>query len=150
MRSKIKMLVGTSQLLDLNEQQKEWYIATLLPHLRLPLLQQRIASQVEALEIVMKLEELLVQDTHVWVHQIQTQLPRLYMEIQYLKKGKNVQLDMCSEFWCIKCKAEGHCKDQCHVYLDYLATRGPNPLKLEPSAEPSTRLSVWCSIFLIA
>ena len=69
------------------------------------------------------------------------------MELQYLKKGKEVRPDMRSEDWCIKCKVEGHYKDQCHVYHDYLTAGGPNPLKSEPSAGPSTESSVWCSIF---
>ena len=37
-------------------QHKEWFIATLLPHIRVTLTQQRITSQAKALEIVMKLE----------------------------------------------------------------------------------------------
>lgn len=64
------------------------------------------------------------------------------MEIQYLKKGKEVRPHMRSQFWCIKCKGEGHYKDQCPVYRDYLAARSPNPLKPDPSTGPSTGLSV--------
>src|SRR5882757_8468674 len=38
------------------EQHKEWFIAALLPHVRTPLVQQKVADQQEALEIAMKLE----------------------------------------------------------------------------------------------
>ena len=38
------------------EQHKEWFIAALLPHIRTPLMQQKVADQQEALEIAMKLE----------------------------------------------------------------------------------------------
>lgn len=49
---------------------KEWYIVSLLPHLILPLLQQNIGMQVEALEIAMELEASPIQDTHIGVQQI--------------------------------------------------------------------------------
>jgi hypothetical protein len=39
-----------------DEQNKEWFIVSLLPHIRIPLMQQNITSQVEALDISMKLE----------------------------------------------------------------------------------------------
>ena len=35
---------------------KEWFIAVLLPHIRGPLMQQKITMQTEAVELVMKLE----------------------------------------------------------------------------------------------
>jgi len=46
---------------------KEWFIATLLPHIRLPLMQKKIVTQVEVLEIVMKLETSPIRDTHAGV-----------------------------------------------------------------------------------
>jgi hypothetical protein len=39
-----------------DEQNEEWFIASLLPHIIVPLMQQNIPSQAEALEISMKLE----------------------------------------------------------------------------------------------
>jgi hypothetical protein len=49
-------LTGRLTFKILDEQKKEWFIITLLPHIRVPLMQQKISSQVEALEISMKLE----------------------------------------------------------------------------------------------
>lgn len=46
-------------------QHSDWYIAFLLPHLRVPLSQQKIGTQVEAVDITMRLEASLVQDTNV-------------------------------------------------------------------------------------
>ena len=43
-------------------QHKEWFIAVLLPHIRTPLMQQKVADQQEALEIAMKLETAHVED----------------------------------------------------------------------------------------
>ena len=70
------------------QQHKDWFIAVLLPHIRLPLMEQKIAMQDEALEIVMKLEASPIRDTHAGVQQIQSQLENLTLEIQALKKGK--------------------------------------------------------------
>ena len=38
------------------QQHQEWFIGALLLHIRLPLMQQKVASQEEELAIVMKLE----------------------------------------------------------------------------------------------
>ena len=38
------------------QQHREWFIVTLLPHIRLSLMHQMVALQDEALEITMKLE----------------------------------------------------------------------------------------------
>jgi hypothetical protein len=46
------------QILD--EQHKEWFIVSLLPHIRVPLMQHKVSSQAEALDIAMKLEAAFV------------------------------------------------------------------------------------------
>ena len=46
-----KVIFGMSDV-----QHKEWFITTLVPHIRLPLMQQKIVTESEALEIVMNLE----------------------------------------------------------------------------------------------
>lgn len=53
---RFKTLTGwlTFQIHD--EQNKEWFIDALLPHIRVPLMQQKIAPLAESLEIAMKLE----------------------------------------------------------------------------------------------
>lgn len=38
------------------QKHKEWFIATLLPHIKFPLMQQKIKIQAKALELAMKLE----------------------------------------------------------------------------------------------
>ena len=104
---------------------KEWFIAMLLPHIRLPLTQQKITTQVESLEIAMKLEALSIGDTHAGVQKIQSQLANLTLELQDLNKGKETRSEVSYK----KCKAEGHYKDQCHVFRDYLVSGAPNPVK---------------------
>ena len=45
----------------------EWFVASLLPHLRVSLSQQKIGTQVEALEIAMRLHETPIQDATLGV-----------------------------------------------------------------------------------
>lgn len=104
----------------------------LLPHIRLHLTQKKIATQDEALEIVMKLEALLIRDTHAEVKQIQSQLANLTLELQDLNKGK----ETISEVWCTKSNEEGHYKDQCPMIRDYLVSGALNLVKL----------GLWCEI----
>ena len=47
-----------------------WFIASLLPHLRIPLSQQTIETQVEALDIAMRLHASPIQDMKLGVQQI--------------------------------------------------------------------------------
>jgi len=51
-----------------------------------------------------------------------------------MKKGKEVR----EEVWCIKCKKEGHHKDHCPLFEEYLATGAPNPL--------NHGVGLWCEI----
>ena len=52
-------------------QHKEWLIATLVPHIRQPLMQQKIATPSEALETALKLEASPVGESMVGMNQIQ-------------------------------------------------------------------------------
>ena len=74
------------QILDVNH--KEWFISTLLPHIRGPLMQQKIKSHTEALELAMKLEASPIRDGTVGMVQIQSQLANIMIQLQYIKKGK--------------------------------------------------------------
>ena len=51
-------------------QHKEWFIALFLSHIRLPLMQHKITTQSEALEIAMKLEASHVGENAVKMNQI--------------------------------------------------------------------------------
>ena len=69
-------------------QHKEWFIAALLTHIRLPLMQQNIMTQSEALENTMKLEASPFGENAIGMNQIQTQLANLMLQLQDIKKGK--------------------------------------------------------------
>jgi hypothetical protein len=65
----------TFQIPDM--QKKEWFIAALLPHIRLPLMQHNISLQVKALEITMKLESTPMGESSSSMSQILSQLNSL-------------------------------------------------------------------------
>ena len=82
----------------------------------------------------MKLEASPLAETSTGMTTLQTQLANLTLQIHELKKGKEVMQDI----WCIKCRAQGHSKDNCLVFIEYLASGAPNPL-------PRTQ-GPWCEI----
>ena len=60
-------------------------MASLTPHLRMALSQQKISTQAEALETVMRLHETLLQDPGLGVQKIQAQIQNLCLEMKKLK-----------------------------------------------------------------
>ena len=62
-----------------------WFVASLTPHLRMALSQQKLSTQVEALEMSMRLHVSPIQDPGLGVQQINTQLQNLCLEMQSLK-----------------------------------------------------------------
>ena len=84
----------------------------------------KVASQVEALEIAMKLDTLPIAETSLGMVQIHNQLSNLTLQLQDMQKGKQVR----EEVRCTKCRMEGHSKEHCPVYTEYIASGEPNPL----------------------
>ena len=62
-------------------QHKEWFIASLLPHIWTPLMQKKCVLPIEAREIAMKLEASSVGDTSLGMMQIQSQLENLTVHL---------------------------------------------------------------------
>ena len=96
----------------------------LVPHINMPLMQQKFLTQSEALEIAMKLQASPVSETGVGMNQIQSQLANMTIQLQDIKKGKEIH----EELWCTRCHMKGHHKDQCSDFCDYLLLGAPNPL----------------------
>ena len=67
-RFKTLMAKVSFQMSDV--QHKEWFITTILPHIRGPLMQQNILSQTEVLELAMKLESSPIDDGGIGMMQI--------------------------------------------------------------------------------
>ena len=72
----------------------------------------------------MRLEALPLSKSMMGMDQLQKQLVNITLELQSLKKGKEVR----KEVWCTRCRVEGHSKEQCPVFAQYLASGAPNPL----------------------
>ena len=53
---------------------------------------------------------------------------------------------MREEVWCVKCKGQGHDKDHCPMFVNYLARGAPMPLRPEAQAGPSAAPALWCAI----
>ena len=62
-------------------QHKEWFIASSVSHIRTMLMQQKITSREEALEIAMKLEASPVDEIGIGVNHIQSQLVNLTIQL---------------------------------------------------------------------
>ena len=54
-----------------------------------------------------------------------------------LKQGQAPQPEGHEEAWCIKCKGQGHDKDHCPFFANYVVAGGPIPLRLEVQAGPA-------------
>jgi len=121
---RFKTLLGQVNFEFPVQQHQEWFIAALMPHIRLPLMQQKVTSQSEALEITMRLEASPMSESKLGMDQLQKQLVNITLELQSLKKGKEI----CKEVWCTRCRIEGHSKEQSPIFVQYLASDAPNPL----------------------
>ena len=56
------------------QQHKEWFIVALVPHIWIPLFQQRLASQPEALEATIRMEASPIGESSAGMAQVQSQL----------------------------------------------------------------------------
>jgi hypothetical protein len=113
------------QILD--EQNKEWFIVALLPHIRVPLMQQKVSSQTEELEIAMKPEATPVGESSPGMSHILNQSTSLSLQVEDMKKYKGKEKR--EDIWCIICKSKGHNRDHCPLFNEYLASGAPSPLK---------------------
>ena len=98
----------------------------------------------------MRLHETLIQDASLGVQQIHVKLQNLFLEFQSLKKERSAWPVVCKEIWCLKCKFQGHDKDHCHVFTNYVAGGGPMPLRAEAQVGPIIGPMLWCAICPVA
>ena len=79
-------------------------------------------TQSEALEIAMKLEASPIGENVVGMNQIQAQLENLTLQFQDIKKEKEEHDDL----WCTWCHVDGHMKDTCPSFWNYLLSGALN------------------------
>lgn len=65
------------------------------------------------------------------------QIQNICLEMQSLEQEKVPMLEVREEVWCIKRKVQGHDKDHCLIFQNYLTVGGPIPLRPEAQAGPS-------------
>lgn len=147
---RLKCTISEANMNLMDGQHHEWFVASLLPHLRVALSQQKIRTKAEALYIAMRLQKTPMQDANLGVQHIHMQLQNLCLEFQSLKKYIIVWPEVREEIWCLKCKHRGHDKDRCLVFTNYVAARGSMPPRLEAQAGPSTGPALWCAICQVA
>jgi hypothetical protein len=75
----------------------------------------------------MKLEATPVGESSPGMSQILNQLTILSLQVEDMKKDKGKEKR--EDIWCIICKEEGHDKENCPLFNEYLASGAPNPLK---------------------
>lgn len=128
---RLKSTIREANMTLTDGQHRAWFVVSLTPHLRMMLSQQKLSTQAEALEMAMRLHETPIQESGLGVQQIHAQLQNLCLEMQSLKHDRAPQLEVHEEVWCIKCKGQGHDKDHCPVFANYLEGGGPMSLRLE-------------------
>lgn len=101
---RLKSTIREANMMLTDPQHHVSFVASLTPHLRMALSQQKISTQAKALEIAMRLHEMPIQDLGLGVQQIHTQLQNLCLEMQSLKQEKAPWSEVHEEVWCIKCK----------------------------------------------
>ena len=74
-------MIHEANMMLTDEQHRAWFVASLTPHLRMTLSQQKLSTQAEALEMAMRLHETLIQDPGLGVQQINAQLQNLCLEM---------------------------------------------------------------------
>ena len=72
----------------------------------------------------MDLEASPVGKTAVGMNQIQAHLANLMLQLQDIKKAKEDYDDL----WCSRCHVDGHTKDTCSTFQNYLLSRASNSL----------------------
>jgi hypothetical protein len=75
----------------------------------------------------MKLESTPMEESSSGMTQILSQLTSLSLQVKDMKNNKGN--DKREDIWCIRCKSEGHDKEHCPLFHEYLASRAPSPFK---------------------
>jgi hypothetical protein len=75
----------------------------------------------------MELESAFMGESGSGMSQILSQLTSLSLQVEDMNKDKGK--DKREDFWCIRCKSEGHDKEHCPIFHEYLASGALSPLK---------------------
>ena len=73
------------------------------------------------------------------------QLKNMCLDMQSLKQDRIVRPE-AEEICCLKCKGQGHEKDHCPVFVNYIIGGSPMPLRPKAQERLSAGPVVWCTI----
>ena len=113
-----------------NMQHRHPFVNSLLACLKYPLRQQKFQTQVAALQASLQLEENQYQKTDPTIEELKEDLKNLTFQLNQNKGKEKIEV-----VWCTTCSTEGHHKNECPTFAQYMAIVLPNPL---PTRGP------WC------
>jgi hypothetical protein len=128
-----KHLKGKLKYAMTNMQHRHLFVNSLLQHLKYPLRQQKFQTHVEALQAALHLEENQYQKSNPTIEEQKEDLKNLTFQLNQ-NKGKEKR----EVVWCTTCRTQGHHKNECPTFTQYMETRVPNPF---PTGGP------WCEIY---
>jgi hypothetical protein len=129
---KFKTLKGKLKYPISDMQHRQLFINSLLPHFKYPLRQQKFQTQAEALQAAMQLEENQYKQTDPTIEELKEDLKNLTVQL-----NQNKSREKREAVWCTLCRSEGHHKNECLTFVQYLGVGIPNPF---PTGGP------WCEI----
>ena len=101
----------------------KWFISGFLQHIIIPLKQQKVNTQVNFLEVAIRLEVTLGGEVTPRMEQVQTRIVELTMQLQNLSTTNPTQ--EC--IWFNFCIIEGHHKNEWPKMNNYMGNRSPIP-----------------------
>jgi hypothetical protein len=129
---RFKRLKGKMKYVMTDMQHRHLFVNSLLPHLKYPLRQKKLQNQAEALQASLQLEENKYQKIDPAIEELKEDLKNLTFQLSQ-NRGKDKR-----EFvWCTTCRTEGHHKNECPTFMQYMKTGPPNPLPIGV---------IWCEI----
>jgi hypothetical protein len=117
---KFKTLKGKLKYPISDMHHRQLFINSLLPHF--PLRQQKFQNQVEALRVAMQLEENQYKKTYPTIQELKEDLKNLTVQLNQNKSREKREV-----VWCTLCRSEGHHKNECLKFAQYLGVGLPNP-----------------------
>jgi hypothetical protein len=112
-------------------QHRNLFVNSLLPHLKYPLRQQKFQTHVEALQASLQLEENQYQYKDPTIEEMKEDLKNVTFQLNQ-KRGKEKR----EVVWCTLCRIEGHHKNECPTFAQYMEKGVPNPFPIGgPSCE---------------
>jgi hypothetical protein len=129
---KFKTLKGKLKYPISYMQHRDFFINYFLPHFKYPLRQQKFKTQAEALQATMSLEENQYNKIDPSIEELKEDLENLIVQLNQNKNREKREV-----VWCTLCRSEGHHKNECLTFVQYLGVGLPNTF---PIGGP------WCEI----